>query len=389
MKRLSSLFVSFLCCYSILVAQSPLTSLPFEVYGDHVFIKIKVNNSRDLNFIFDTGDGLTVLNIKTAQELGMSPGSEATTTSAEGTIKGNYVKHQKIEINNLELKNVNIYETSLSHLEISIGKNIDGIIGYDMLKAYTISMNYDKKIMDLYDSPSYKYSGTGKAYDVKLTSLIPHIKADVILSNGEKVSGEFFVNTGAKTTVDFNTPFVAKNGMTSKVGKSYIYLVSGLGTKEYEHHEGKVNKFTFSDFSFENMPVGLSHAKSGLQNHKKMAGIIGGGLLRKFNIVYNYGAKKMYWEKNESYATGFAVNASGLELQLSKDKSKVLIHKVFENSSATAAGIKVNSELNEVDGKSAKDLGLAEIRKMLKQDGKTVSIKVDGKQIDLMLKALI
>ena len=389
MKKIFVLSLSVLVSFSTLFAQSPLTTLPFEVYGDHVFIKLKVNNSRDLDFIFDTGDGLSVLNIETARELGMAPGVDASTTSAEGTIKGKLVKHQKIEINNLELTNVKIYETSLNHLEMSIGRDIDGIIGYDMLKNYVISMNYDKNAMDIYDSSTYKYTGTGKAYPIKLTSQIPHIPASITLANGEVVSGEFFVNTGAKTTVDFNTPFVESNGLTGKVGNSYIYLVSGLGSKEYEHHEGKVNSFDFGGFSFENMPVGLSHAKSGLQNHKKIAGIIGGGLLRKFNIVYHYGGKKMYWEKNESYDSGFAINASGMTFQLSKDKSKVLINKVFENSPASAAGITLNAELNEVNGKSALEMGLADLRDLMKKDGSKVNVKIDGKSYDLVLKSMI
>ncbi len=389
MKKIFVLSMSLLVGISTLLAQSPLTTLPFEVYGDHVFIKIKVNNSRDLDFIFDTGDGLTILNIKTARELGMLSSSDMETTSAEGTIKGKPVKHQKIEINNQEIKNVKIFETSLNHLEMSIGRNIDGIIGYDMLKHYAISMNYDKNVMEIYDSSTYSYTGTGKVYQIKLTSQIPHIPATVKLSNGETISGEFFINTGARTTVDFNTPFVESNGLEGKVGKSYVYLVSGLGSKEYEHHEGKVSSFDFGGFSFENMPVGLSHAKKGLQNHKKVAGIIGGGLLRKFNITYHYGRHKMYWEKNESYATGFTVNASGIELQLSKDKSKVLIHKVFDNSPASAAKIATDSELNEVNGKLAIEIGIADLREMLKKDGTKVNLKVDGKSIDLTLKSLI
>lgn len=381
--------MSMCLSFSGLIAQSPLTSLPFEVYGDHVFIKLKVNNSRDLDFIFDTGDGLTVLNIETAKELGMTSGSEATTTSAEGTIKGKLVKHQKIEINNLELKNLKIYETSLTHLEMSIGKDIDGIIGYDMLEKYTISMNYDKSMMDIYDPSSYKYTGNGKAYPVNLTSQIPHIPATITLANGETVNGEFFINTGAKTTVDFNTPFVEANDLTKKVGDSFIYLVSGLGKTEYEHHEGRVNSFSFGEFEMKKMPVGLSHAKSGLQNHKKISGIIGGALLRKFNIVYHYAGQKMYWERNKSYDTDFDVNASGMELQLSKDKTKVLVHKVFDNSPASNAGISTNVELDEVNGKPAIEIGLAELRNILKEDGKTVSIKIGGKPMNLELKSMI
>ncbi|MDP4680705.1 MAG: PDZ domain-containing protein, partial [Cyclobacteriaceae bacterium] len=127
----------------------------------------------------------------------------------------------------------------------------------------------------------------------------------------------------------------------------------------------------------------------GIQNNKKIAGIFGSGLLRLFNVTYNYAKKEMYWEKNKKYNVSFGFNASGLELQLDKELNKVLIHKVFDNSPAADADIKINSELNEVNGRSAADIGLPELRKMLNESGNTVKIKVDGKLIDLKLKSLI
>lgn len=384
-----------LCLSSVFssTAQSAVTALPFELYGDHIFVKLKVNNSRDLDFIFDTGDGLTVLNIETARELNMERGSEAHTTSAEGTISGKLLKHQRIEINNIELSDLKIYETSLTHLEQSIGRTIDGIIGYDLLKSYVVSMNFDKMSLELYTSGSFTYSGSGKAYPINLTSYIPHIPAEVMLSNGEKIKGEFFINTGAKTTVDFNTHLVDSKGLRDKIGDSYIYLVSGLGDVEYEHHRGRVDGFSIGGFAFENVPAGLSHAPAGIQNHKKMAGIIGSGLLRKFNVTFDYKGKKMYWESNANFEKAFPVNASGIELQLDKGKTKVMVHKVFEGGAGISAGVRLNDELVKVNGKSASEMGLAELRRLFSQDGKTVTLTLsdgsDTRTAEVVLKSMI
>ncbi|WP_422358519.1 aspartyl protease family protein [Reichenbachiella sp.] len=389
MKRKIGIAIAAVLYAGVALAQKPVASFPFEQYGSHSFIKVKVNNSEELDFIFDTGDGLTVLNIDRAIELGMKAGSNATTTSAEGTISGKLVKHNELTVGGAPVHNIKVYETSLNHLEISIGRDIDGIIGYDILNNYVVSMNFDTKMIDLYDPSTYKYNGTGKMMSINLTSFIPHISGQVTLSNGEKVKGEFFVDTGAKATVDFNTPFVESNGMASKIGDSYIYLVAGLGDKEYEHHRGRVQKFEFEGFSFDDMPVGLSHAKHGIQNHKKVSGIIGGTLLSKFNIVYNYKDKKMYWEKAKSYDEAFPVNASGMELQLSRNKSQVLVHKVFDDSPASEAGVKVDSTIEAVDGQDASELGLAKLREIFAQDGKKLTVTIDGKDIEMKLKSML
>lgn len=389
MKLKIGLIIGLTFYFGSVIAQSPVASFPFEQYGDHSFIKVKVNGSEELDFIFDTGDGLTVLNINRAQELGMTSGSTASTTSAEGTISGKLLKHQELTISGAPIHDVKIYETGLLHLEMSIGRDIDGIIGYDILKNFVVSMDYDKMQMDLYNAAGYVYHGKGTAMDINLTSYIPHIYGTFTLSNGDSLNGEFFVDTGAKASIDFNTPFVEANNLTSKIGDSYVYLVAGLGKKEFEHHRGKVPSFGSIGFSFTDVPVGLSHAKSGIQNHKKVAGILGSELLRKFNIVYNYAAKKMFWEKNESYSKPFPINASGIELQLSKDKSQVLAHRIFENSPASAAGIKLNAVIESVNGKNAIELGLADIRKTLSEDGAMATVVVDGETIELKLKSML
>ncbi|RJE72640.1 aspartyl protease family protein [Reichenbachiella sp. MSK19-1] len=389
MKTKLGLIVAAILVVANAYGQSPIANIPFEQYGDHAFIQVKVNGSDDLDFIFDTGDGLTVLNIERAKELGMASGSTATTTSAEGTISGKLVKHNELTIAGAPIHNVQVYETDLTHLEISIGKDIDGIIGYDVLKNYVVSMDYDAMEIKLYDPSSYSYQGLGKKFKINLTSFIPHIEGEVTLQNGEKVKGEFFVDTGAKATIDFNTPFVEDNDLASKVGDSYIYLVAGLGEKEYEHHRGKVKEFAFAGYSFEDMPVGLSHAQSGIQNHKKVAGIMGSGLLRKFNIVYDYHSKSMYWEKNQHFEESFPTNCSGIELQLSKDKSQVLVHKVFDNSPASAADIDANSVITSVNGEDALALGLAELSDVFSQPGETVTLVIDGETITLTLKSLL
>ena len=390
-RRLALISI-FVFASTAMLAQGPLTSIPIEMYGDHIFIKLKVNNSRDLDFIFDTGDGLTVLNIQTARELSMERGSESTTASAEGTISGKLLKHQKIEINNIEITNLKIYETSLLHLERSIGRNIDGIIGYDILQNYVVELNFSEMTLNLHSSMS-SVTNRGKEFPINLTSYIPHLSGSATLSNGDKISGEFFIDTGAKTTVDFNTHFVDSKGLIDKVGDSYIYLVSGLGDKEYEHHRGRVTQFSVGSFAFDNVPVGLSRSPSGIQNHKKVAGIIGSGILRKFDLVFDYKNKKMYWGKSKNFGAAFPVNASGLELQLDKTKSKVLVHKVFEGGAGQNAGIKLDDEIISVNGKTASEMGLAELRKAFSQDGAQVKLVISRggatQNVDLTLKSMI
>ena len=89
-----------------------------ELYGDHIFIHLSVDGSEPLDFIFDTGDGLPVIDLDIAKMLNLDLNHSASKTSAQGAIKGALIDHNTIELNGIELeKDIQLYATSLRHLE--------------------------------------------------------------------------------------------------------------------------------------------------------------------------------------------------------------------------------------------------------------------------------
>ena len=389
MKKI--LISTLLVCAIAVKAQNPITTTNMELFGDHIFIQLSVDGSEPLDFVFDTGDGLPVIDLDVAKGLNLDLDHNATKTSAQGAVQGALIDHNYIELNGIKLeKDIQLYATSLNHLEISIGRNIDGIIGYDLLHHYVVELNYDNNQFVLYDPKSYSQSGSGESFEFRLDNYIPHITCQVELNNGEEMTGDFFINTGAGTTVDFNTPFAKKNDIIDKTGNHFSYPVAGLSKKETLHYEGRVESFGFGSFSFDNHPIGISQATKGIQSNKKMAGIIGNRLLSRFNITFDYSRERIYFEKNQDFENEFTVNASGIYLQLSEDQQKVLAHKVYEDSPAQKAGIAQNAELIKVNGKDISEYTLPALRSLLLKSNTNVELVViqDGKEKKVMLDLL-
>ena len=391
---MKSLFALIFICLTLVTsqAQSPIQTGDFELFGDHIFVKLSVDDSDPLDFILDTGDGLTVIDLDIAQELKLPMDHKQTTTSAQGSITGALIKHNKIELGDFVLeKNIKVYATDLDHLEISIGRNIDGIIGYDMLHHHVVRIDYDQMKLEVYDSGSYPKRGEELSF--KFHTAIPVVTASVILNNDQNLEGNFFLNTGAGTTLDFNTPFANANGIIDKTGEHYSYLVKGLGKEETRHYEGRVKTLKLGNISYDNVPIGISQVQSGIQGDKKISGIIGNKILSRYNILFDYKTHKIYLEANGRDQGDFLVNCSGLDVQLSTDMSKVLVHQVIAGSQAEAAGIKLNDEILSINGSDVSELTLIDVENMLKKPGETVSIKLNSagtmKEVSLALKSLL
>ena len=390
MKRfllLASVFVFFQG-----FGQTPITSIPFDLHGDHIFIKLSIDGSDPLDFIFDTGDGLTVLDLNVAQQLKLDLEHIQYHESVQGLISGALIKHNTLGIQDLVMeKNIKVYATSLNHLEISIGRNVDGIVGWDLLRHHPVRLNFDTNTMDVFNQNSFPKEGEAIPFSLELS--IPTIKAKSTLNNGEVIKGTYFVNTGAGTSMDFNSPCATENKIADKTGEHYNYFIKGIGDTETKHYEGRLASFGFGSFSFDNMPIGISESNAGLQGNKKVNGIIGSRVLRQFNITFDYSGKNIYFQKGSTYGKEISVNCSGIDVQLTEDKKSVLIHQVFEGSPASEAGIQRNDVLVSLNGKSAMEMGLIEIEDMLKKSGESVELVVKGaggeKKITLALKALI
>ncbi len=370
-------------------AQKKITSIPFELFGDHMFIKVSVDDSEPLDFIFDTGAGLTVLDWKVAEDMELV---KKEVDMNETHAKFQLIKHNSIAINNFLMeKNINVYATDVHHLETSLGREFDGILGYDLLHHHTVHIDYDKQIMDIYDHGNGPKDGDEIPF--KLVTSIPTIEGKVVLNNKEPHDGLFFVMTGAGTTLDFNSPYAEKWDVIHKTGNHYSYPVKGIGDDETLHYEGHVISFEFGRQVVEDLPIGISTAKSGIQAHKKVAGIIGNRILREFNITIDVPDKKIWIKKNSHYGEKFNVNSSGMDMVMSKDMSKVIIHKVFEGSPAAMAGIKTDAELVSLNGKPATDYALPDIKTILRRSGQTADLVVnqDGqnKSVSLKLKSLL
>ncbi|MEO9481871.1 MAG: aspartyl protease family protein [Ekhidna sp.] len=373
MKKIlfASCFIAGIVGYS----QDLLTSTKMELFGDHIFIHLSVDGSEPLDFIFDTGDGLPVIDLDIAQKLGLDLNHSASKTSAQGAIKGALIDHNTVELNGIQLeKDIQLYATSLRHLEMSIGRNIDGIIGYDLLHHYVVKLDYDKGMFELYSQKKYMHDGSGESFEFRLDNYIPHITGAVTLNDGEVLEGDFFLNTGAGTTLDFNTRFATKNNAIDRTGKHFSYPVAGLGAKETVHYEGRVKNFVFGAFNFEQMPIGISTAKHGIQNNKKVAGILGNKVLKRFNIIFDYSREQIYFVKNQNFEKPFTVNASGIYLQLSEDMSKVLVHRVYDDSPAKTAGIMKEAEVLRVNGKDISEYSLPELGELLKKSNEKVDL---------------
>ena len=360
------------------VDSKPIATIPFELFGDFIFIKVRVNQSRELNFIFDTGASITVIEEGLKPRLGLKKGAIGRAIGADGERRVEYFPNNRLIAGTLDLEKIALVSTTLKHLNFRIGRSVDGILGYSLLELSPIYIDYQHKRIQVYSvSKNWRPGQQTHEFPVRISPLkLPVVAAQLSLPNGEKLSGEFIFDTGASLNVILNSPFIERNKIVQKFKKSYRFHLFGLTSGWSTNYMGRIAQFIFGPFVFKNIPVACSTAQRGANSLPQFAGVIGNSILKRLNILLDVPNKKLYLTPNTFFNEPFLVNCSGLRLGLNRWSSGIRIYEVIPGSPAARAGLRVYDTLVFVNGNWVEISDLLRIRRMLKTPGKRVTLGI-------------
>ncbi len=156
-----------------LLAQKPVS---FIYHQSLIFVKVKVNEKKDLLFLMDTGANISSIDNATAQLLKLpvlKDGDSVVGTAGKEAIK--LCKTKTFQLGGTLLKNMNIHSRDLSRIMTPGYQKLNGILGTDFLKQYVITIDYGKKTLLL--TKAKPKVGREKIVHFDMVSGIPRFEA--------------------------------------------------------------------------------------------------------------------------------------------------------------------------------------------------------------------
>lgn len=265
-------------------------TIPFYLGKDNnIHIKTKVNNSQELDFIFDTGAGIVCLTAKGFKRSKVILDGDVENAGFGGTKTEKTSSNNTLEINDLVWKNLSIL--CFGTKDKNINENgIDGILGYNIFEDKVVEIDYDKSILIIHNHlPSTVASFTKMETKENL-----FIKLN--LSNTKKnSSGWFFFDTGSESNLIIENRFRTSSDLfeTMKIlGKGKSKGTGGEITNEIV----LLPELTIGDIKLQNFPTLLLPEKSEDEFYKD--GIIGNQILKRFNTIIDYPNLTVYLKPN-------------------------------------------------------------------------------------------
>jgi predicted aspartyl protease len=108
-----------------------------------LIVKVRVNDRGPFNFIFDTGASSSVITPSTAEAADIRPtGERPAAVGAGGRIKASLTKIKSLTLGSCSTRNLDVALMNLDHLEKPVGVRLGGIIGYNFLRNYVVTIDY-------------------------------------------------------------------------------------------------------------------------------------------------------------------------------------------------------------------------------------------------------
>ncbi|MES2239850.1 MAG: aspartyl protease family protein [Bacteroidota bacterium] len=406
--------------------------IPAKVINNLVFIPVTVNGI-PLLFLLDSGVEETILfGFDNAEQINLNHVEKINIRGLGENkgVEGFKSSGNVLTIGNMESKDHLLYLITDSSFDLSsfVGVTVNGIIGYTAFKNYLVEIDYNKKVVFFYKSATDFQKKMGKKYTkvpLSIERQKPYLNALVKIDSTEVVV-KLLVDSGNSDAVWLFDKLSNK----IKVPKKHFddYLGQGLsGTVEGKR--GRINEFSIGDFKFD-LPIVAFPDSASIKNislQTNRLGSLGGEILKRFSVVFDYKNSQLFLKKNKAYNASFYYNKSGIEiwqtgaqwvkhavlvqdnsivLSADKDKSttasvafkyKMELKPIYEigyireNSTAAKSGLQMGDILVAIDGKEVYSYSLQEINALLwSEDEIWIEIKIQrlDKLMDFKFKLL-
>lgn len=282
--------------------------VPFTWYDGHIIIETSINGQAGLKLALDSGASATVL-FETLRAKSMSLNVDTTLDLPGSTV--NLINDAKVSVSGISIENLTIVHVPLEQSPLFNSFEdayFDGAIGYDVLKQYVTKIDYQNQKVIFYKKHDLeKLSSDWLVLPIMIKGNIPYIEASLKNNNGQKVSQLFVLDTGAPDYIYINSQLVENVSFPEK------HFVGNM-----KHFEGasqiKTGRLPYFEFANTEFSDVTSHDVGHFSDDYGV-GLLGSGLLRKYDVIFDYQSEKIAFKKAKNTTLTTPIDRSGLNME--------------------------------------------------------------------------
>jgi hypothetical protein len=270
----------------------PAESLGFVLTeSNNIALSATIDHKYPVRMMLHTGvDSVSLTKETTARLPELVFDKSDSVTSWGGTTTSMLSENHSLQLGNRDWERLTLGESDYS------GKDTDGKFGLNLFAGNVVEIDFDTSNITLHESLPELASDYEKL-DLVLKHGLIFLQGSLSVGSNQ-YDNEFMIHSGFGGTLLLDDQFVSDHQLSEQLAtKSEQELKDSYGNI-IRTRIVVVPAVRFGDSRFEDVPVGLFEASLGRQ---KMS-VLGGGLLKRFNMILDLKSSKIYLKPNQHFA---------------------------------------------------------------------------------------
>ncbi|HEX5313876.1 MAG TPA: retropepsin-like aspartic protease, partial [Gammaproteobacteria bacterium] len=265
-------------------------TMPFQLIHNRVYLGATVG-SQPLQLQLDSA-AVNVLTGEAAGRLGVKSAGSFPVSGPQGQpLDVSVAKIDSMTLGgDVTLSNQLFRVVQLPGISDADGTRFDGFVGFELLKRFVVQVNYAYRKVTLILPGSFNATDAGTPVPFTLTNgRIPTVSATI-----DGISGPFAIDTGSTGMVNLEPAFVKTHDLLARYETTPQTTIGwGVGGAE-TGRAARAGNFAVGGVAMGAPVILLDDANVPADVGQAFAGVIGGALLRRFTLTFDYANQRIY-----------------------------------------------------------------------------------------------
>jgi len=361
-------------------SNTPVLTVPLDTSKGPAIVMVRIDGSRELRCIFDTGmpEGIFLIDPAVGEELGLEYSMTVPIAGAGSNPETAHLGFGvTLQLGELEFTNERVIVMERSGGLVGLG--FDGAIGASVLNRYVTELDYDTKQLTLYEPEGFDDSDSGAAISLSIENTKPYIEVGISINGKPNTAASLLVDSGSSAALSLNTS--GSRALETPAKGLSTTVMAGVGG-DVDGVLGRTSRLALGPHELTDI---VSRFPDEPQNSGH--GTLGSEILRRFVTTFDYPNKRMMLRPGASFARASEANMAGLMLR-PQDGGRLRVHRVIDASPAAEADVRKEDVIVAINGRAIEEISRADRQKLFEQHGETIMLTLDrdGEQVEISLE---
>lgn len=292
-------------------------AIPFELDDNLIYVPVRINGSKPLSFILDTG-AFSIVNLPRAEELGVKLKQFGLTEGIGDEQQAVFLGAEKVSFGlpGITLPKQRLLAVPLNKVEDCVDefivdeygrdigssrpqvngarRKVDGILGAEFFHKFVVEIDYAARLINVYEPAGYRYTGKGDKLPLEVEPQHVFVRAKIFSQGRQALPVKLLVDTGGAMAITLTKRFTDKHQLLPSMEKVTTTPVCGLaGMMKEKSLLGEIDMLMLGGLKIGNPLVEFRRASVEYESD----GFLGGAVLRRYKVIFDYSRRLMIMEK--------------------------------------------------------------------------------------------